>query len=255
MSELELKDKVAVVTGGAGGIGTAICKAYAGAGAKVVVASRNQENIDKLADDLKAAGADALAVAVDVTAPEQVDNLVQTAVDTFGRIDVLVNNAGGAMTIKDAEVMSPDEWNAVIALNLNAVFYCAAAAGKAMIGQKSGKIVNISSVAGIKGTSNMAPYGAAKAAVVNLTLSLANAWAAYNINVNAIAPGLVATPGLKKAGWIPDRKNDDGTLTPLLLYPIAPESIAGLAVFLASSASDHISGEVIPIRGRIPNDR
>ena len=255
MPEFDLTDKVAIVTGGAGGIGTAISKTYAEAGAKVVVSSRNQENIDSLAGDLTSLGADALAIATDVTAPDQVDRLINQTVDAFGRVDILVNNAGGALAIKNTEAMSPDEWNATIALNLNGTFLCAAAAGRVMISQKSGKIINISSVAGIKGASNMAPYGAAKAGVINLTLSLANGWAEHNINVNAIAPGLVATPGLTKAGWIPSRERPDGSLVPSLLHPSDPENVADLALFLASSASDHITGQVIPIRGMAPNER
>lgn len=255
MSKLDLKDKVAIVTGGAGGIGTAIAKAYAEAGAKVVVSSRNQENIDKVAADLKVLGGEALAITTDVTIPEQVDNMVRQTVDAFGRIDILVNNAGGAHVIGNAEELSPTGWKETIDLNLNGTFFCAAAAGKVMIEQKGGRIINISSVAGIKGASNMAPYGAAKAGVINLTLSLANGWAEYNINVNCIAPGLTATPGLKRMGWISSRENTDGSLIPALLHPGDPERVADLALFFASSASDHISGEVMPIRGRIPNDR
>jgi len=255
MAEFSLEGKVAVVTGGAGGIGTAICRAYAGAGAKVVVASRNQQNIDKVANELKSMGADALAVAVDVTVPEQVDNLVQTTMDAFGRIDILVNNAGGAIAMGSAEDLTPDDWKSVIDLNLNGTFYCAAATGRVMIEQKAGKIINVSSVAGIKGASSMPSYGAAKAAVINLTLSLANGWAEHNINVNAIAPGLVATPGLTRMGWIPPREQPDGTVTPYLLHPADPEKVAELALFLTSPEADYMSGEILPIRGRQMNDR
>ncbi len=255
MSTSDLKDKVAIVTGGAGGIGTAISKAFVEAGAKVVVASRNQDNVDKVVAELKEAGGDSLGVATDVTIPEQVDNLIEQTVATFGRIDILVNNAGGALVMGSAEELTPDGWKSVIDLNLNGTFYCAAAAGKVMIEQKGGKIINISSVAGIKGTSNMPSYGASKAAVINLTVSLADGWAEHNIHVNCIAPGLTATPGLKNAGWIPSREKEDGTMIPALLHPGDPERVADLAVFFASSASDHISGEVMPIRGRIPGDR
>lgn len=255
MPKLDLKDKVAIVTGGAGGIGTCIAKMFSEAGAKVVVTSRNQENIDKVAADLKASGGESLAIATDVTIPEQVDSMVKQTVDTFGRIDILVNNAGGAMVMGKPEELTPEGWNATIALNLTGTFLCSVAAGKVMMAQKSGKIINISSVAGIKGASNMAPYGAAKAGVINLTRSLASAWAAHNVNVNCIAPGLVATPGLKSAGWIPSREKADGTLVPSLLHPGDPEKVADLALFLASSASDHLTGESIPIRGMLPGDQ
>jgi len=255
MPESDLRDKVAIVTGGAGGIGSNIARAYAEAGARVAVASRNQENLDKLAADLKTLGADALAVATDVTVPDQVANLVKQTVNAFGGIDVLVNNAGGALVMGNAEELTPEGWSATIALNLTGTYLCAAAVGKVMIRQKSGKVINISSVAGMKGAYNMAPYGAAKAGVINLTMSLAQGWAKHNINVNCIAPGLTATESLKGAGWIPSRERPDGTLVPSLLHPGGPEKVADLALFLASKASDHISGELFAIRGMAANER
>ncbi|MEE8400389.1 MAG: SDR family oxidoreductase, partial [Desulfobacterales bacterium] len=151
--------------------------------------------------------------------------------------------------------LSLDGWNATVDLNLTGTFLCAAAAGKVMIGQKSGKVINISSVAGIKGSPNMAPYAASKAGVIALTRTLALEWAPHNIHVNCIAPGLTATPGLKRAGWIPSREKEDGTQIPSLLHPGDPERVADLALFLASPASDHLSGESIPIRGLIANDQ
>ncbi len=241
MTRFDLKDKVAIVTGGTGGIGTSISKMFSEAGARIVVA------------DLKVNGGESLAIATDVTIPEQVDNMVQQTMDMFGRIDILVNNAGGAVALGKPEELSPANWNATIALNLTGTFLCSVAAGRAMIGQKSGKIINISSVVGIKGGSDWAPYGAAKAGVINLTLSLATAWAAHNVNVNCIAPGVVATPDMKSAGSIHPREKPDGTLIPSLLYPCDPENVADLALFLASSASDHLTGECIPIRGMQPD--
>ena len=254
MSELELRDKIAIVTGGAGGIGTCIASAYAKAGANVVVVSRKKENLDKVSAEIRALGRESMAIATDVCVPEQVDNMVKQTMDRFGRIDILVNNAGGALHVKKPEELTPDEWNAGIALNLTGPFLCSIAAGKVMIQQKSGKIINISSIAGIKGTPSMIHYAAAKAGVINLTKSLANAWAQYNINVNCIAPGLTATPGLKSLGWIPSDKEEDGTPIPPLLIPHRPEEIAYLALFLASSLSDHISGELIPLRGSVALD-
>ena len=255
MFQSDLKGKVAIVTGGAGGIGTAIVTAFAAAEAKVVLCSRSQENVDRVAADLGSPAGDALAIATDVTMPDQVDSMVKRTMEAFGRIDILVNNAGGARVIGNPEALSPEGWQETIDLNLNGTYFCAVAVGKIMIGQESGKIVNISSVAGMKGAPTMSRYGAAKAGVINLTLSLADAWAKHNINVNCIAPGLTATPGLKRMGWIPPREKLDGTTIPSLLHPGAPERVADLALFLASPASDHISGEVVPIRGRIPGDR
>jgi len=250
MSEYDLTDKVAIVTGGAGGIGTAICAALAKANAKVVVSSRNQERIESVVADLKAIGADAAAVAADVTKPDQVAHLLHQTVDAFGRIDTLVNNAGGAVVAGKPEEISLEGWNATVALNLTGTFLCATAAAKVMIEQNGGKIINISSNAGFTGPSNMAPYAAAKAGVIGLTVSLANAWAEHSINVNCIAPGWVATPWHISSGAIPSREKPDGSVIPPLLYAAEPEAVADLTVFLASAASDHISGECIPIKGR-----
>jgi gluconate 5-dehydrogenase len=255
VSEFELKDKIAIVTGGAGGIGTRIALEYAKSGAHVVVASRNQEKLEKVATKIKALGRESLAIATDVCVPEQVDNMVKQTVDRFGHIDILVNNAGGALHFKKPEVLSPDEWNAGIALNLTSVFLCSTAVGKVMIQQKSGKIINVSSVAGLKSSAGFVHYGAAKAGVINLTKSLAEGWGQYNIHVNCIVPGLTATEGITSLGMLPADKNEDGTPVPPLLFPHNPEHVASLAVFLASAASDHITGECIPIRALVSFDR
>lgn len=249
MSQFELQDKIAIVTGGATGIGKAITLKYAKAGASVVVASRNQENLDKIADEITDLGKEFLVIATDITVPEQVDNMVRQTVDRFGRVDILVNNAGGGpLSLNKMEETSLDEWNAVISLNLTGTFICSVAVGKVMIEQKSGKIINVSSGAGTGPSPNMAHYGAAKAGLNNLTQSLASGWAQHNINVNCIVPGYIATERIKLSGRIPSEKNEDGTLVPPLQYPPDPEHVADLAIFLASAASDHISGDLIPIR-------
>jgi gluconate 5-dehydrogenase len=255
VSELNLQDKVAIVTGGAGGIGTRIALEYAKSGAHVVVASRNQEKLNKVAAEIKTLGRESLAIATDVTIPEQVDNMVKQTLDRFGHIDILVNNAGGALHMKKPEVLSPDEWNAGIALNLTSVFLCSVAVGKVMIQQKNGKIINVSSVAGLKSSAGFVHYGASKAGVINLTKSLADGWGQYNIHVNCIVPGLTATEGITNLGMLPSDKNEDGTPVPPLQFPHNPEHVAALAVFLASAASDHITGEAIPIRALVSFDR
>lgn len=248
MTDYRLADRIAIVTGGGSGIGECIAKEYAKAGANVVVASRNQENLNRVASEIEALGRASLAVATDVCIPEQVDNMVKQTMDKFGRIDILVNNAGAAITFKKVEELSPEEWNATVALNLTAPFLCSAAAGKVMIEQKSGKIINVSSGAGLKGFSFMAHYSAAKRGVISLTESLASGWAKYNINVNCICPGLITTEVEIQRGSIPPTTRKDGTPVPPLLYPPAPEHVADLALFLASSAADHISGEMMVIR-------
>ena len=248
MPEYELQDKIAIVTGGGTGIGKRIAMACARAGANVVVASRNKENLDGVAGDIKALGRESLAVATDVCVCAQVENMVAETMDKFGRIDILVNNAGAAITFTQVENLTDEEWHATVSLNLTAPFFCSRAVGKIMIKQQSGKIVNISSGAGMGGVSFMAHYAAAKAGVINLTESLASGWARYNINVNCIAPGLTSSEVELARGSFPSKTRPDATPVPRLLYPPAPEDVADLALFLVSPASDHITGELIPIR-------
>ena len=249
-----LDGKVAVITGGSRGIGRSIALTYAEAGANVVVASRTQKYIDRVAEKVKAIGPDSLAVATDVCIPEQVDNLVKQTVDHFGRLDIMVNNAGRGIPTPPQEI-SIKEWNEIIALNLTGVFLGCIAAGKVMIKQKQGKIINISSVAGVKYSPDMIHYSVAKAGVITLTKNLAASWAQHNINVNCIAPGLTATKGVIKWGVLSPDMYEEGTTVPRLLRPPAPKNIADLALFLASSASDLITGELLIIRGHFPMDR
>ncbi len=251
MSRFELQDKIAIVTGASRGIGASIALEYAKAGANVVVVSRSQADLDKVAAEIKALGRESLAIATDITVQEQVDNLVKQTVDKFGRVDILVNNAGGALSAKKVEDVSLEEWNATVTLNLTGTFLCSVAAGKVMIEQKDGKIVNISSVAGNRGYPNIPHYGAAKAAVMNFTESLAVGWAQHNIHVNCIAPGLIATEGIRSLGILPSDKAADGTPLSPVLIAADPENVAYLAVFLASAASDHITGQTIVCGGMV----
>ena len=242
----EIKDKVVIVTGGAGGIGSKIAWTFAQSGARVVVASRNEDKLDQLASEIRKAGYQCLPMKCDVTDADQVETLMANTVTEFGRIDVMVNNAGGAMFVKTPEALKPDQWRAAIELNLSSVFYCSAAAGQRMIEQGSGRIINISSVAGVKNSPAFVHYGAAKAGVINLTKSMAVCWGPHNINVNCIAPGLTATEGV--AQWLPPKTQEDGSPVPPLQYPPDPQNVADLALFLASPGSERISGEIFPIR-------
>ena len=241
-----LDGKVAIITGGAGGIGSRIAQTYVEAGARVVIASRSQEKIDAVVEQLSAAGGEAVAVATDVTVPEDVTIMVAKTIEAFGRVDVLVNNAGGAMFVKPPEKLRPKEWNAAIALNLSSVFLCSQAVFQQMKEQGGGRIVNISSVAGMRLSPSFVHYGAAKAGVINLTKSLAVCWGPDNIHVNCIAPGLTQTEGV--AQWLPDKTKEDGTPVAKLDYPPETGNVAELALFLGSDLCGHISGELIPIR-------
>ncbi len=245
MAKFQLTGKVAIITGGGTGIGAAIAHEYVAAGAKVVLASRKQENLDKVAGEIKAAGGEALAIATDVRVPEQVDNAVKQAVDTFGRLDIMVNNSGASFMIKTEE-LTPNGWDVIVNINLKGVFLFSVAAAKVMIPQKSGRVINISSTAGLAGSPRMAHYGAAKAGVINFTRTCAVEWAEHNITVNCIAPGMIETEGVRAQEVLTGEV--DASL-PALRRPGAVEDISTLALFLASEEAGHISGETYPVRG------
>lgn len=243
----ELRDKVAIVTGGGTGIGKAIALEFARVGAHIVVASRKLPNLEKVASEVRALGRRSLAVACDVRKPEEVDAMVQKTVEEFGRIDILVNNAGASFRAP-LEDISPNGWDAVVGINLKGVYLCSRAAGKVMIPQKQGNIVNIASIAGVMGSPLMSPYGAAKAAVINFTTSLAVEWAPHNIRVNCIAPGPILTEGYQEVLRGGGVKQLPPALNALDRWG-KPEEIAYATVFLASDASSFMTGETILVDG------
>ena len=155
------------------------------------------------------------------------------------------------MTFKKVEDLTLEEWNATVTLNLTAPYLCCVAAGKVMMEQKGGKIINVSSAAGLRGVSFMAHYSASKSGLMRLTEALASGWAKHNINVNCIVPGLISTEVEIERGSFPPKTKKDGTPVPPLRYPPAPEDVANLALFLASPASDHITGELMHIRATV----
>ena len=243
-----LQDKVAIVTGGGTGIGRIIAREMAKVGAHIVVASRNPDHINPAAEEIQQLGRQSLAVVVDVRIPEQVDHVVKAAMDKFGRIDILVNNHGALFQCA-VEDLSPGGWNAIIGINLTGVFLCSRAAGKVMIQQKRGKIVNIVSIAGFYGSPMTAPYGAAKAGVINFTKSLAMEWSKHNIYVNAVAPGPILTESGRDLLWSsPELQQKIRQQVPLGRYG-EPEEIANAVIFLASDASSYITGETLYVDG------
>jgi len=247
-SVFELKNKIAIITGGGTGIGAAIAREFARAGAKVTLASRKVENLEKVAAEIKALKGEALVVQTDVRVPEQVNNMVKQTVDKWGRLDIIVNNAGAGFPVK-VEELSPNGWDVILNIDLKGVFLGSVAAAKVMIPQKYGKIINVSSVAGLNGSPRMAHYGAAKAGVINLTRTCSVEWAPYNINVNCIAPGMIETEGVRAQQILTAPRAGEAAEEVRLHQPGRPEDIAYLALFLASDASQHITGETIPIRG------
>ena len=239
-----LKDKVALVTGASRGIGQATALELAKHGAKVVVNyARSSEAAEGTAEAISNAGGEAIAVKADVSQAEEVDNLIKTTLDKFGRIDVLVNNAG---ITEDTLLlrMKPEQWQVVIDLNLTGVFLCTKAVSKPMIKQRSGRIINIASVAGQMGNPGQANYSAAKAGVIGFTKTVAKELANRGVTVNAIAPGFIATDMTE------DLKSDKIIeLIPLNRYG-KPEEVAGTIRFLAADpAASYITGQVFNVDG------
>ncbi|MGL4880604.1 MAG: 3-oxoacyl-[acyl-carrier-protein] reductase [Waterburya sp.] len=239
-----LKDKVAVVTGASRGIGKAAALALATQGAKVVVNyARSSEAAEAIAQEIKAAGGEAIAIQADVSQSAEVDNLIKQTLDNFGRIDVLVNNAG---ITKDTLLlrMKPEQWQAVIDLNLTGVFLCTKAVSKTMLKQRSGRIINIASVAGQMGNPGQANYSAAKAGVIGFTKTVAKELANRGVTVNAVAPGFIET----------DMTHDLQSEEIIKFIPLGrygkPEEVAGTIRFLAADpAAAYITGQVFNVDG------
>ena len=242
-----LTDRVAIVTGGGTGIGRSIAHEFARMGADVTVTSRKLPNLERAVAEVEGLGKRSLAIGCDVRNPEDVDRMVAKVMEEFGRIDILVNNAGVSF-LCPLEEISPGGWDTVIATNLRGTYLCSRAVGRVMIERQSGKIVNISSRAGVYGSPHMSHYGAAKAGIVNLTKSLAMEWARYNINVNCVAAGPTVTENytaVLEAGGnveLPPPWN-------ALERWAQPEEIAYAVVFLASEAANFITGETIVVDG------
>lgn len=250
-----LEGKVAIVTGGGTGLGRVICLTLARAGSAVVIAARRPEPINETAVGVQKLGQEAMAVPTDVTDSGQVDKLMEKTLTQFGKIDILVNNAGIARGVDPSsdEVLKPDPkpiwelsddaWHASIETNLTGTFYCCRAVAKHMINQKSGKVINMASVGGLRAARGAFGYCAAKAALIMFTKTLAITWANDNIQVNCMAP--IFIPIEEVPAEVRQRSEP--------FFPMGrfgePQEVGPLAVFLASGASDYITGECFVIDG------
>jgi len=245
----DLSGRVAIVTGGATGLGLQMAGALAEAGANIVITSRKKENCEAAAQGIAKLGVKAIAVGCDVTKADQVEKLRDETLAAFGRADILVNNAGRAW-VAPPEDMPLDRWQQVLDLNITAPFLCAQAFGREMIKARRGKIINIASIAGLVGRNpkayNSLAYGTSKGALVNFTRDLAVKWAQHNIQVNCICPGFFVTD-INRAMYEKNKANVDREIP--LGRTGGPDDLKGLAVLLASDASAFMTGAIIPVDG------
>ena len=245
---MELEGKVALVTGAgrAGkGIGRSICLALARQGAKIAVADFVTEAAERVAEEVRQLGVEAISLSANVADTQEVEEIVQQVVDKFGRIDILVNNAG---ITRDQLLlrMSEADWDAVINTNLKGTFNCTKAVAKHMLRARSGKIVNISSVMGIIGNPGQANYSSSKAGVIGFTKTIAKEFGSRGINVNAVAPGFIETAMTEDLAQ--QVRESISAQIPLVRLG-EPEDVANAVVFLCSEASSYITGQVINVDG------
>jgi 3-oxoacyl-[acyl-carrier protein] reductase len=245
---MRLKDKIALVTGSSRGVGRAVALGFAKEGANVVVNyTSNEKAANEVVETIQSMGSKAFAVKADVAQKPEAENLVNSAIEKYGRLDILVNNAGftrPAMMIK----MTEDQWDQVVDIHLKAAFLCAQVAGYHMKEQKSGKIINVTSVAGLVGTVGQINYSAAKGGIISMTKSIARELARYNVCANVISLGIVATDMTEKIRS--DEKLKEIYMNRILLKRFAEaDDIAPAFVFLASDESNYITGQLLCVDG------
>jgi len=239
------KDKVAVITGASRGIGRSIALALAAQGARIVAFDLDMAETEKVAEEIRALGVEALAVLGNVTVAADTERMIDAAMEKFGRVDILVNNAG---ITRDGLLMrmKDEDWDAVLGVNLKGAFLCSRAASKVMAKQRYGRIINISSVVGQMGNAGQANYCASKAGLMGLTKSNARELAKRNVTVNAVAPGFIATA---MTDALPEKTRQElAAQIPLERLGTA-DDIANAVVFLAAESSGYITGQVIGVNG------
>ncbi len=248
MNAFDLTGRKAFVTGASRGIGRVIAVALAGAGADVAIAARSEAGLAATATEITALGRKAFVLPLDVTRQPDVNAAVDEAIRLLGHVDIVVNNAGGASFAVPFLQMRMSGWEKVLRLNLDATIYVCQAVGEHMRSRGTGSVINISSVAGLAAAPGLIPYGAAKAAVISVTRTLAVEWGASGVRVNALCPGWTATD-LNRHLW----DTPDGGRATIATVPMGrwgrPEEMAGPAVFLASDASSYMTGQTLIVDG------
>ena len=243
----DLSGKIAIVTGGGRGIGRAIALGLAKAGASVVVTSRTQKEIEAVVEEIQKSGRKALALVTDLTVNDQLENLVQATVKEFGKIDILVNNAARSF-LRSLLDLREDGWDKVFNTNVKAVWLLSRLVARKMMEQKSGRIINITTVGAEKAELGMAAYGCSKAALKMLTRCMAREWAQFGIQVNAVGPGLTKTDFSKPIWSNPEVAKHVSAAIPMGRLA-EPEEIVGSVLFLASDAARFITGHSIYVDG------
>ena len=244
----DLTGKVAVITGGNGGIGLGIAMGLAGAGANIVIAARSVEKTAQALEDIRTLGVEAHGITADVTQEPAIQRMVTSTIDHMGRLDILVNNSGIAVRAQPQELTSA-QWDSVVDVNLRGAFLASKEAYAQMVKAGGGKVINVGSMYSIFGSDWGSPYAASKGGLVQLTKSLAVAWAKDNIQVNAVLPGWIVTDltrGIQDAD--PNRYDNISRRIPTGRWG-EPSELAGAAVFLASTASDYVTGATLAVDG------
>ena len=244
----QLEGKIAIVTGASRGIGKAIAKGFAQAGADLILVSRNLSALEAVGKEIEGLGRKVLPISADIGNPEDIQKVVEASLKIFPRIDILLNNAGISPILKKAEEINLRDWEEIVRVNLTGTFLFCQAVGKTMIQQGGGKIINMVSVGAVVGFPRQAAYCATKGGILQLTKVLAIEWTRYNIQVNAIGPGYFETEltkGMRDSEII---ANDLLQKTPMKRFG-KPEEVVGAAIYLASNASSYVTGQTIFVDG------